>query len=124
MRRMKQLQTGGVGSWIFIILVFGGSLSMGLKLVPLYMNHNTMSSVLDAMAEEDGLAARRTNDLQQMMMQRFKMNNIHEFDVKENVEIKRSSNGTEIIMDYEVRIPLVQNLDLIAAFEKSVELRK
>jgi hypothetical protein len=124
MRRMKQLQTGGVGSWIFIILVFGGSLSMGLKLVPLYMNHNTMSSVLDAMAEEDGLAARRTNDLQQMMMQRFKMNNIREFDVKENVEIKRSSNGTEIIMDYEVRIPLVQNLDLIAAFEKSVELRK
>ena len=42
---MRNQQLGGLGSWIFIILVFGGVLSIGFKIIPLYIEHNTMSNV-------------------------------------------------------------------------------
>ena len=121
---MKNKQTGGVGSWLFIILIFGGALSIAFKIIPLYMDHSTMSNVLDGMATEDGMAGKPRATLKSAITQKFKMNNIRDFSVKDNVEIKRTANGTEIIMDYEFRLKLVKNLDLIADFEKTVELRK
>ena len=121
---MKKRQVGGLGSWIFIILVFGGALSMGLKIIPLYLDHNTMAKILDSMAEEDGMAAKSKRSLHETMIQKFKMNNIRDFPVKEEVEIKRTANGTEIVMDYEIRMNIFKNIDLIASFEKTVELRK
>ena len=120
---MKNRQTGGVGSWLLIIIMFGGALSVAFKIIPLYMDHNTMSNILDSMATEDGLAGKPRTLLENSIQQKFKMNNIRDFPVKDNIEIKRTANGTEVIMDYEVRIKLIKNLDLIADFEKTVELR-
>ena len=120
---MKNQQLGGLGSWIFIILVFGGVLSIGFKIIPLYIEHNTMSNVLDSMAEKDGMAAKAKHTLKESITQKFRINNIRNFPVKDNIEIKRTKNGTEIVMDYEVRMNLFKNLDLIADFNKSVELR-
>ena len=112
-----------MGGWLLLIVVFGMAITMGMKLIPLYMDHNTMSSVLDGMAAEDGLAGKRKSDLRGMIQQRFKINNVRGFNVKDNIEIKRTKNGTELIMDYEIRQNLFYNVDLVTAFEKTVELR-
>ena len=109
--------------WLLMILVFGSAITMGMKLLPLYLDHNTMSGVLDNMAEESGLAGKRQYELEDMIKKRFKVNNVRDFDHKENLEIKRDKSGVEIILDYEVRIPLVHNVDLIASFDKSVSLK-
>lgn len=121
---MNNRQKGSVGSWVFMILIFGGALSIAFKIIPLYLDHSTMSKVLDSMASEDGMAGKTRATLESTITQKFKMNDIRDFSVKDNVEIKRTANGTEIIMDYDVRVKLVKNLDLIADFEKTVELRK
>lgn len=120
---MKNRQTGGIGSWLFIILIFGGALSIAFKVIPLYMDHNAMSSILDSMATEDAMAGKPRQMLKDMIKQRFKMNNIRDFSVKDNVEIKRTANGTEVIMDYQARMKIVKNIDLIADFAKTVGLR-
>ncbi len=121
---MRKRQVGSAAGWMFIVLVFGGALTIGLQLVPLYLDHNTMSKILDSMAEEDGLANTKSTKIQQIITQKFKMNNIRGFPIKENIEIKRTPNGVEIILDYEVRTTLIKNLDLVASFDKTVGLRK
>ena len=40
----------------------------------------------------------------------------------ENVKFKRRNRGIDIVLDYEVRVPLISNLELIASFKKEVEL--
>ena len=112
-----------MGGWLLFIVVFGMVITMGMKLAPLYLDHNTMSGVLDGMAAEDGLAGKRKADLQGMIEQRFKINNVRGFNVKDNIEIKRTKNGTELVMDYEVRQNLFYNVDLVTHFDKTVELR-
>ena len=118
----KNRQAGNLGGWILAILMFGGLLSIGSQVVPLYLDHSTMSTLLDKMAAEPGVSLRGDGELRAMMKQRFKMNNIRDFDIEEHVVIKRTPQGTEVIMDYEVRLPLFFNLDLIAAFDKEAKL--
>jgi hypothetical protein len=112
----------GVAGWLMMILIFGGALTIGLKLFPLYMDHNTMSGVLDGLAEEEGLGAKRISTIRETVLQRFKVNNIRDFDHQNNMEIRRDNNGTLVILDYEVRVPLVHNVDLVASFDKQVRL--
>ncbi len=117
-------QTGmGAAGWMLMIAVFGSVLTVGFKLVPLYLDHNTMSKILDRLAEEDGVSQKRDGAISKMITKRFKLNNIRDFKVHENVEINRSRDGVEIVMDYEVRMNIAGNVDLIAAFDKSVNLK-
>ena len=124
---MRQLnrnrQQGAMGGIILGVLIFGGLLSMGARLGPLYLDHNTISTIMDKMAEEPGLGIKTDNQLIDIMKQRLKLNNIREFPIQEHVEFERSGRGTDVILDYEVRIPLIQNLDIIASFNKEIELR-
>jgi hypothetical protein len=116
-------QQGNLGGYILAILFFGAFLTLAGRLGPLYMDHNTMSNLLDKMAQEQGMGNLSDGELQNAIKKRFKLNNIREFDIKEHIEIERTGSGTELIMDYEVRMPLVHNVDLIASFEKEVRLR-
>ena len=124
MESNPQRQQGlAMGGWLLLIVVFGMVITMGMKLVPLYMDHNTISGVLDGMAAEDGLSGKRKSELHSMIQQRFKINNVRDFKVKDNIEIKRTKNGTEVVMDYEIRQNLFYNVDLVTYFAKTVELR-
>lgn len=113
----------GFAGWLVLILLFGGVLTVATKLFPLYLDHNTMSNILDKMAEEDGMANKRESDIHKILLNRFKLNNIRNFNVKDNVKVERTKNGTELVMDYEVRVPVMGNVDLIASFNKEIELR-
>ncbi len=117
-------QTGmGMTGWVLMIAIFGGVLTVGLKIIPPFIDHNTMSKVLDGMAEVDGLSLQRDERIRKIITQRFKMNNVRDFKVRDHVELKRSKEGVQIVMDYEVRTNLFMNVDLIASFDKSVDLR-
>jgi hypothetical protein len=124
MRSFPSRQRGvGFAGWLILILVFGGLLSVGTKLFPVYTDHSTMSNLLDKMAEEDGMGEKSKSQLYQIVTNRFKLNNIRNFKVEDSLQVNRTKNGTELILDYEVRIPVIANLDLIASFNKEVELR-
>ena len=106
------------------LLVVGTIIALGTRLMPLYVDHNTMSTLLDKMAAENGMASKSNRQLLASFKKRLKLNNIRKFDIENNVIIERSPERTDMKLDYEVRLPLVYNVDLIASFDKSVELRK
>ena len=121
--RFGRRQRGNAGGYILAILFLGGAITMGSKLIPLYLDHNTMSSIIDKLAEEPGMGNKDDIELRNILKKRFKLNNIRDFDLNTHVTFRRSGRGTEIVMDYEVRLPMVQNLDIIASFNKEKELR-
>ena len=109
--------------WLLTIMVLGSVITVGLKLIPPYIDHHKMSGVLDSMAEESGMANKRRYELEDMINKRFRVNNIRDFNHKDNLQVKRGKSGVEVILDYEVRVPLFYNLDLIARFDKSVSFK-
>ena len=119
----RNRQSGNMGGYIIAILFFGGLLTIAGKLGPLYLDHNTMAKQMDKMAEQPGLSQKRDRVLRGMLRTRFKLNNIREFDMNEHIKFVRTGSGTDIVMAYEVRMPVIHNVDLIATFDKEVKLR-
>lgn len=113
----------GVGGWLIMILLFGGALTIGMKLFPVYMDHNTIVGVLDGMAAEDGYSPQRINAIQDAITKRFRLNNIRDFDYDNRMKIKREAEGVRVVVSYEERIPLVANVQLLATFHKEVMLK-
>lgn len=113
----------GFVGWMLLILIFGGVLTVGLRLFPHYMDHNTVAGVLDGLGEVEGLGSQPTATIRDRMKKRFNVNNVRDFPVDEYIEIDRSGTEARIVMDYEVRVPVVYNLDLVATFNKQVRLR-
>ncbi|HIE85520.1 MAG TPA: DUF4845 domain-containing protein [Gammaproteobacteria bacterium] len=119
----KHRQRGSMGGIMVILLVVASVVSVGSRLIPLYLDHNTMGTIMEKMSLENGLALASEANIRDTMRKRLKMNNIRDFDLKEHLKIDRTKIGTELVLDYEVRIDLVSNLSLIAAFNKKVPLR-
>lgn len=119
----KHRQRGSMGGIMVILLVVASVVSVGSRVIPLYLDHNTMGTIMEKMSLENGLALASEANIRDTMRKRLKMNNIRDFDLKEHLKIDRTKIGTELVLDYEVRIDLVSNLSLIAAFNKKVPLR-
>lgn len=113
----------GIGGWMLLILIFGGTLSVSLKLVPVYMDHNTMVNILTKLADEDGVGNMRNAALRDEIKRRFRLNNIREFNIEDNIDFDRGPNGTTLLMVYDVRVPLIKNLTLVADFDERFRLR-
>ena len=119
----KHRQRGSIASILVILLVLASAVSLGSRVIPLYLDHNTMGAIMEKMSLENGLALESEGNIRDTMRKRLKINNIRDFDLKEHLKIDHSKVGTELVLDYEVRIELVSNLSLIAAFNKKVSLR-
>lgn len=109
----------GFGGWLIIILLFGGVLTVGLKLFPLYLDHSTISDVMHGIANEPAMSGRGDKAIEDMMIKRLKINNVRDFPVRDELKIKRDRSGVTLSIDYEKRIPLIGNVDLVASFEHS-----
>ena len=119
----KQIGASLIG-WMFLVLALGTVATVGTKLIPLYVDHNTISNLMDKLAAENGQADRRKSDIIKMIEGRLKLNNIRNFPLKENLEIERTKNGTDLKLNYEMRVPFFQNIDFVVTFGKEIELRK
>mgnify|MGYP003625779205 CR=1 FL=1 len=124
MRSFPFRQRGvGFAGWLILILVFGGILTIATKLFPHYMDNNTIENLLDKLATEDGIAAKNKAEIAKIVANRMKLNNIRDFDLEDRMVINRTKNGTQLVMDYEIRVSVMGNLDAIASFKKEIELR-
>lgn len=118
----KDLQKGAFGSYILAILLLGCIFTMASRFAPIYMEHNTISNILDNMQAERGLGDKTDSQLKELIDKRLSFNNVRNFPIDEYIEFKRSSRGISLVLEYEVRIPLVSNLDVIATFNEQIEL--
>lgn len=119
----KQAGMGAIG-WLLTILALGAAASLAGKLVPLYSDFNIMANVLEGMAEEEGFIHKSDAAIAQTMNKRFRVNGVRTFNIKDNIKINRTSNGVELVMDYEIRMDMLRNIDMVVSFDKTVELRR
>ncbi|MEX0731347.1 MAG: DUF4845 domain-containing protein [Aquisalimonadaceae bacterium] len=115
----------GIGApGLLLILTLLGSIALvGVRLWPVYVESFEVSSILSALeGEMSGRNASRS-DLRQAIERRFQVNNITRVR-RDQVTFAASQGGTEIVIAYEVRIPLIANLDLVAHFRKEALIRQ
>lgn len=93
---------------------------IGMKIGPLYMEYYSVVSALNGVASERGSANLSPYDLRVKVLNRLYLS--YSEHVKESdIKVTRG-NGVHLRVVYEVREPIIGNLDVIAKFDKSVRL--
>lgn len=105
------------------ILVLIGFVGLVLiKLWPVYMESIEVGSILRNVESEMSGRNAGQSELRKAINQRFQVNRISNVG-HEAITFTPGIRGTEIVIAYEVRVPMFGNLDVIANFHKEALVR-
>jgi hypothetical protein len=93
---------------------------LGMKIGPIYVDYYGVVKAMDEMATKSGNAKRSPAQLRTILRDRLYMNYSTVLKTSE-IKIKRS-DGLVMRVKYDVREPLLGNLDVIVSFDNSVVL--
>lgn len=94
---------------------------IGMKIGPMYIEYYSVVSALNGVASERGSANLSPYDLRVKVLNRLYVS--YSENVKEShIRIIRGGNGVRLRIAYEVRTPVIGNLDVVGKFDRSVQL--
>lgn len=118
--KIKKQQGLSIIGFIIVLAMAVFVSYLGMRIVPLYMEYYSVVSALNGVASERGSARLSPYDIKVKVLNRLYVS--YSENVKEShIKITRG-NGVNLRVKYEVRTPIMGNLDVIARFDKSVKL--
>ena len=121
---MKRKQSGlSLVGFLVVLAVVGFAAYVGMKLFPMYQEYYSVQSAMKGLANEPGVADMDPAKVQDLFFRRLYIN--YSENVKpQNVKFERMEGGWKMRVNYEVRRPLVGNLDVVGKFDVSQDLTR
>ena len=113
---MKRTQRGiTLLGFIIVLAVVGFFAYVGMKLFPMYQEYYAVRSAMKSLAKEPGVGSMEPARIQDLFFKRLYIN--YSENVKpSHLKIERTDSGFKATVDYEVRKPLLYNLDVVGKF--------
>ena len=119
---MKRTQSGmTLIGFVIVLAVAGVFIYMGMKVIPMYSEYYAVKQALKGLQEEPGIANRDPGKIQDLFFRRLYISYAENVQ-PENVKIKRIDRGWQMDVNYEVRKPMIANLDVVGKFSASESL--
>ena len=121
---MKRTQGGmTLIGFIIVLAVAGVFIYTGMKVIPMYSEYYAVKQALAGLSEEPEITQKSPAQIQDLFFRRLYIRSAE--NVKPaNVKIARKDAGYLMTVDYEVRKPLIANLDVVGKFNTEQELRR
>jgi hypothetical protein len=94
---------------------------LGMRIIPIYIEFYSVKQAMHGVAQEPGSANFSPFDVKDKMLNRLYVSYSDGNVTRENIRVIRS-NGVFLAVKYEVRKPVMGNLDVIASFDERVML--
>jgi len=94
---------------------------IGMKIAPIYLEYYSVISAMNGVAEERGSANLSPFDVRVKVLNRLYLSYSAENVKEKHIKLVRR-NGVYLQIAYEVRKPVIGNLDVMATFDRSVRL--
>ena len=121
---MKGKQSGmTLIGFILVLGVVGVFVYMGMKLIPMYSEYYAVKQALNGLASEPGVAEKDPARLKDLFFRRLYISYADNIKA-EHVKVVRKDAGYLMTVEYEVRKPLIANLDVVGKFKAEKELRR
>ena len=123
MRTMKiHKQRGLTLIGFMFVLSFAIFISyIGMKIGPIYMEYYSVVSAMNGVASERGSANYSPYVIRVKVLNRLYVSYSAENVKEQHIKLTRK-NGVNLRIAYEVRKPVIGNLDVVAKFDRSVRL--
>ena len=117
---MKRNQQGITLIGFVVMLALVGVLAyLGMKVFPIYQQFFSVRSAMKGVASEPGVGEMDPAKIQDLFFRRLYVNYADEDLKPENVKVERKDNGYTLQVQYEVRRPLIADLDIVGKFDKT-----
>lgn len=123
---IKKRQRGAT----FITWLMGAAVAiflaiLAMKLVPVYIEHETVKSMIDSIAADSNMTTANKRVIRTKIDKVLNINSMDDqLDAKDFTieKVKGTNNRRELKVAYEVRKPWMANLDFVVKFEYGKEL--
>ncbi|WP_297768853.1 DUF4845 domain-containing protein [uncultured Alcanivorax sp.] len=114
----KPSQQRGISlvGWAAILLVAAVLGTATLRMVPAYMEHNTISSSVKSLMQDSKTALMSPREVRDALRKRFSINQVTVINV-EDLAITKDAGVLKITTDYEVREPMFYNVSIVMTFQ-------
>lgn len=100
---------------LMLFVLVAGFLTAGLKVAPLYVDHNLITDICEELVDNGEAANMTITDVRNRVSNSLRINNITGFDLSD-ITMRKENNEAIITIDYERRVELIANLDIVAKF--------
>jgi len=107
--------------WLLVLGLIAFFSLITLRLVPLYLEYSKVASVLESLQNEPGITDRSRSEIVSLVSRRFDVNDVREVDPR-TIKVSKDNGILTVSIDYERRQHLLGNVDVVATFDKKVEV--
>lgn len=107
---------------VLVLAIIGLALLVAIRLVPVYIEAYSIASVMSDIESESRLSGNDRNELRETFGRRLQVNDIDSVGPRD-VQFREVAGGLEMFVEYEVRVDLLGNLDLVASFRRDAVIR-
>lgn len=101
---------------VLLVSVF----TFGLKVLPVYIDHNFVRGVAETLVESGRASSMTQAEVREEIAASMRVNNVRDFDL-DDITTTRSGGNSVININYERRIPLAGNMDVVLSFEDQIQ---
>lgn len=121
MKAMQNQRGLSLLGFIFILVLVLFFTYIGIKLIPIYINHMSVMSEVRAVASEPGSANKPPNTIRRELLRRMSVSYVEHVE-PHNITIERGDQ-VRIVVKYDVERHLIGNIDAIVRFNSAEPLR-
>ena len=109
---------------MFVLVVLGFTLLIGLKLFPIYLESFKIDKALKGVVSDSKIGERSKRQIQAALIKRLDIDSVKVItnrNIKDHLVITSKSGQVSLDLDYEAEAELLGNISLVIAFEKHAE---
>jgi hypothetical protein len=109
--------------FLILLCVAGFFAYCVMKLVPVYVEYFGVVKAMEQIKDEPGASQKTVEQIRRDLNVKFDLQYVDEKDIPPTaIQLKREATGPVLRIAYEKRVPFMYNIDLVASFDKSVNL--
>ncbi len=103
-----------------LMLMITSFFTLGVKVGPMYVDHNLITSICQELIDNGEAEVMTITDVRNRVATTMRINNIYGFELS-NIRMRKDSGGPVIRVNYERRVSLIGNLDVVAKFDSTLQ---
>jgi hypothetical protein len=109
--------------FIILLCVLGFFAYMAMRLIPVYVEYFGVVKAMEQVRSEPGSAQKSLDEIRRDMSFKFSTQYVDDANVPPSaISLKREAGAATLRVAYERRMPFLYNIDLVARFDKSMNL--
>lgn len=116
MTRPSQQRGISMIGWAVILLIAVVLGTATLRMVPVYLEHNTITSAIKSLLQDSKTALMSPREVREALSKRFTINQVNVISVNDLI-ITKEGGILKVSTDYEVREPMFYNVSIVMTFQ-------